>query len=311
MLYNNSMEFEYSGHKNKYINKIILAVVITILLLIIGYYTSNKYLYQNTAIDSAYDYAPNSLDYVVKDANADPDNDGIANWRENLLGTNPNSANSDPTNIKGNQNSNSTTTLNLTDEVAKSIYATANTLNMSKDTTTPTVMAVASAIADQALANKTIDIKEQSIVVISDNSREALKSYGNKLFGLIIVYYPKVNEGAVMDAFLKKEDVNVLKDLQPNVDSLNLMLSEIYKVKVPSEAFELHKQTLVNLISARDTEVSLMKSSSDSLSAMVAVKNLQAAGNKYTALIKEYKTFFDSKNVVFGAKDPGSIVNRQ
>ena len=311
------MEFEYSSQKNKYINKIILAVVITILLLIIGYYTSNKYLYQNTAVDTTYDYAPNSLDYVVKDANADPDNDGIANWRENLLGTNPNSANSDPTallnaqNIKQDQKSNSSTTLNLTDEVAKSIYATANTLNMSKDTTTPTVMAVASAIADQALANKTIDIKEQSIVVVSDNSREALKIYGNKLFGLIIVYYPKVNEGAVMDAFLKKEDANILKDLQPNVDSLNLMLSEIYKVKVPSEAFELHKQALISLISARDIEVSLMKANSDSLSAMVAVKNLQAGSKKYTALLKEYKTFFDSKNVVFGAKDPGSIVNRQ
>ncbi len=307
-MYNYNMEFEYSGQKNKYINKIILAIVISVLLLIIGYYTGNKYLYQNTTADTTYDYAPNSLDYIVKDANADPDNDGIANWRENLLGTNPNSANTGPVNTS--LSTESTTTLNLTDEVAKSIYTIANTLNTSKDTTTPTVMAVASAIADQALTSKSIDIKEQNIIVVSDNSREAIKDYANKLFGFIIVYYPKVNEAAVMDAFLKKEDANILKDLQPNVDSLNIMISGIYKIKVPSEAFELHKQVLISLIGARDTEVSLMKANSDSLSAMIAVKNLQSSGKKYNDLIKQYKTFFDNKNVVFGAKDPGSIVNR-
>ncbi len=311
---------------SNYKKKIIIAVVIVIVIFIIAYFSKNKYLYKNNNDNAnTFDYKTSNLDYVVANANDDADGDGLENWRENLLGSDPSSANG--INTQGNIDingaaiksgaggtagnaSSSISSNNLTDQVAISLYASANALRNSGDTSSSSMSAISSAIAEQAL-NKTItQIDETKIKIIADNSKESLKSYANSVFGYVIVYYPKVDESKVLDAYYKNNDKAILNDLLPNIKSLELMLSEIYKVKVPSDIYNLHKELIIYISSAIEIEKSLAKVDSDVLNAMIAFKQLRTMQKSNEDLIAKYKDFYNKKNIVFAARDAGNLINR-
>lgn len=302
------MELSVGDSKVNPIYKLILLAVILLLIIGCGYIVKNKYIYK-TDDTASYNYKVQDLSYVVEKASDDTDGDGMANWRENLLGTDPNSSNSSLAGVDSSASS-TISSDNLTEQVAISLYASANALRAAGNTSTPATMAMTSAIADQALAQKLPEADIKKIIVISDNSREALRVYGNSLLGNIIVFYPKVNESQVLNLYYTKGDKAVLKDMQVNVDSLELMLGELYKVKVPSAAYEIHLLTLNTILKAIEMEKSLIKADTDALPTMIAFKQWQGFTEVNKLIMGKYKDFFNSHNVVFGVHDAGSIINR-
>ena len=316
---NNFEEMNLPAHDYK--KKIIVAVVVIVAIVAVAYFSKSKYLYKNPKADevNVLDYKINNLDYIVSDANSDRDGDGLQKWRENLLGSDPLSSNNLNTNTNGasntrTNNNNATSSIsasNLTDQVAISLYASANALRNNGDTSTSSMAAVSSAIAAQALEKKAPTIDESKIKIVADNSKESLKAYANAVFGYVIVYYPKVDEAAVLNVYYKNNDKTVLADLGANVKLLEIMLSEIYKVPVPSDVYPIHKDLIAYIMSAIEIEKSLVKADTDVLNAMIAFKELRTMKASNDALIKKYKDFYDKKNVVFGAKDAGSILNNQ
>lgn len=316
---NNFEEMNLPAHDYK--KKIIVAVVVIVAIVAVAYFSKSKYLYKNPKADevNVLDYKINNLDYIVSDANSDRDGDGLQKWRENLLGSDPLSSNNLNTNTNGasntrTNNNNATSSIsasNLTDQVAISLYASANALRNNGDTSTSSMAAVSSAIAAQALEKKVPTIDESKIKIVADNSKESLKAYANAVFGYVIVYYPKVDEAAVLNVYYKNNDKTVLADLGANVKLLEIMLSEIYKVPVPSDVYPIHKDLIAYIMSAVEIEKSLVKADTDVLNAMIAFKELRTMKASNDALIKKYRDFYDKKNVVFGAKDAGSILNNQ
>lgn len=303
------MELSVGDSKVNPIYKLILVAVILLLIIGGGYIFKNKYIYKADDIAS-YNYKVQDLSYVVEKASDDTDGDGMANWRENLLGTDPNSSNSNAVGVYG-FSSSTISNDNLTEQVAISLYASANALRAAGDTSTPATMAMTSAIADQALVRNAPEADSKKIIIINNNSREALRVYGNSLLGYIIVYYPKVNESQVLNLYYKNGDKAVLKDMQVNVDSLELMLSELYKVKVPSAAYEIHLLTLNTILKAIQMEKSLIKADTDALPTMIAFKEWQGFTEVNKAIMSKYKDFFNAHNVVFGVHDAGNIINQQ
>lgn len=315
---NNFEEMNLPTHDYK--KKIIIAACIVVVIFIIAYFSKNKYLYKNPKADevNVLDYKINNLDYIVSDANSDRDGDGLQKWRENLLGSDPLSSNNLNTNTNGasntrTNNNNATSSIsasNLTDQVAISLYASANALRNNGDNSSSSMAAVSSAIASQALNKVAPVIDESKIKIVADNSKESLKAYANSVFGYVIVYYPKVDEAAVLNVYYKNNDKTVLADLGANVKLLDIMLSEIYKVKVPSDVYAIHKELIVYIMSAIEIEKSLVKADTDVLNAMIAFKELRTMKTSNETLIKKYKDFYDKKNIVFGAKEVGNIINK-
>ena len=322
---NNFEEMNLPAHDYK--KKIIVAVVVIAAIVAIAYFSKSKYLYKNPKADevNVLDYKVNNLDYIVSDANSDRDGDGLEKWRENLLGSDPLSSNNLNINesatktvydnkgiaIKASDTASGVSNSNLTDQVAISLYASANALRNNGDTSTSSMAAVSDAIASQALTKKTPTIDETKIKIVADNSKESLKAYANAVFGYVIVYYPKVDEAAVLNVYYKNNDKTVLVDLGANVKLLDIMLSEIYKVKVPSDVYPIHKDLITYIMSAIEIEKSLIKADTDVLNAMIAFKELRTMKTSNDALIKKYRDFYDKKNIVFGPKDAGSILNSQ
>lgn len=309
---NNFEELNLPIHDYK--KKIIVAIVVIIAIVAIAYFSKSKYLYKNPRADevNTLDYKTNNLDYIVSDANSDPDGDGLEKWRENLLGSDPLSSNNLNKNNTGNASGTASgiSSSNLTDQVAISLYASANALRNNGDTSTSSMAAVSSAIAAQALAKVAPIIDESKIKIVADNSKESLKAYANSVFGYVIIYYPKVDEAAVLDLYYKNNDKTVLADLGANVKLLEIMLSEIYKVPVPSDVYAIHKDLITYIISAIEVEKSLAKADTDVLNAMIAFKELRTMKSSNDALIKKYKDFYDKKNVVFAARDAGNLMNK-
>ncbi len=313
------IEFEAgSGHHSAYGKKILIAIILIAMIIIIAYFTNGKYIYKK---ENVYNYNAEDLSYIVTNANKDSNGDGIENWRANLLGADPlqnadNTHYNDVSNEKPKSLSQSTTSnkeRNLTEDAAINIYAAASEMRASGNTSTPAATAIGSAIATQAIdatKNKTINIDESKIVISNDNSRDALKVYGNKLMTAVIRLYPKVNEASVLDKYYKTNNINVLKDLQSNVDMLSLMMSEIYKINVPSSAYTIHIEVLSRISGAINVEKSLMRTDKDALAAMIALQELKSFDKIVPATLADLKAFFDKKNVYFISSEPGFIINK-
>ena len=298
-----------SSHNNTYIKKIILAIVLMSIIVIIMYFTNGKYIYKK---EEAYIYNSNDLSYIVDNANKDSNGDGIENWKTHLLGSNPLQNTQDVNNDTQN-NASTSKEKNLTNEVAINVYAAASEMRASGDTSTPTAVAIGSAIAAQTLDqnnNKQVNIDENKILISNDNSKAALKIYGNKLMAAIISFYPKVNEVRVLEKYYKNNDIKVLKDLQSNVDLLNFMLSEIYKIKVPSDAYNIHHEVLTRIAGAISVEQSLSRADKDALKAMIALQELRSFDKIVPSTLADIKAFFDKKNVYFISSEPGFIINK-
>lgn len=305
------MEFAWDGPKNNYKTKIIIAIITIILLTIVGYYTNNKYIFKNND-DLTSNYTPANLDYIVTDANDDQDGDGIENWKENLLGTDPNSAETQ-TNSGITVSDEVSSNTNLTIEAAKSIYTIANELRSADNLATDSIKAVTAALSQSIIdANNkpTTRVDDYQIKISPDNSRAALKAYGNSLFGYIIAFYPKVDEAQVLKKYFDTGDKTVLLDLKSNVDMLSEMLKGLYKIPVPSKAYNLHKEIMLSVAEAIDMENGLMKADSDSLTSSMALSKLKSYKDTNVRLLAESKKFFDTNNIVFGAREPGSILNQ-
>ena len=301
------IEFEAGGaHHYSYIKKILLAAILVLIILVIVYFTHNKYTYQK---EEAYNYTARDIGYIVADANKDSNGDGIENWKSNLLGADPSSIISNPNLIYA--SSTTKKDVGLTDEVAINVYAAANELRSKGDTSIPTTNAVGAAIAANALdKNKVIKIDESKIIINNDNSKVALRAYGNNLMSAIITYYPKVHEGGVLQAYYKTNDVNVLKDLQSNIDMLDLMLNQIYKIKVPSDAYNIHREILTRIVGAKAVEQSLMHTDKDALSAMIALQELKGFDKITANTLSDLKSFFDQKGIYFISNEPAFIINK-
>ncbi|MEK7463754.1 MAG: thrombospondin type 3 repeat-containing protein [Patescibacteria group bacterium] len=212
--------------------------------------------YRNKNAENVY-VAPevvNSIDRSAQDL--DTDGDGMKDWEEILIGTNP----KDPKS-KENRTPSASIIKDLTQKTAEKIepidalsreffarYMELRQLGISGDK-----------YNQQDLIQKTIDsipptqakpylISE--IKIKTDSSKEAVKQYGNEMTAVFKKYVVgSRNEGLIVKDALQKGNPDILKELDPVIESYKNIVNGLLKIETPKSMEVLHLD-LVNAINS-------------------------------------------------------------
>lgn len=199
------------------------------------------------------------------------------------------------------------TTSNLTVGLARDVMTLGVLSNKDSTINTDTYM---SAMIDTAAQNITIKDVGQ-INVSNDNSRAALKEYGNNaavVFGMFFGNEQK--ELKDLQNYINTNNasnLNNIKSLQKQIQSL---CASFKTVAAPKNIATLHRTLLEQCFYYNDILTAFTKVDSDPSSSLVAVGQYQGMINNQTELLSKMRDFFDSNNVVFGVSDYGRIFNK-
>lgn len=199
------------------------------------------------------------------------------------------------------------TTSNLTTILARDTMAIGVLSNKNTDVNADLYM---SALVDSA--SQQITVKDVGQINVSnDNSRAALKEYGNNaavVFGMFFGNEQK--ELKDLQNYINTNNasnLNNIKSLQKQIQSL---CTSFKTVAAPKNIATLHRTLLEQCFYYNDILTAFTKVDSDPSSSLVAVGQYQGMINNQTELLNKMRDFFDSNNVVFGVSDYGRIFNK-
>ncbi|MEI8174501.1 MAG: thrombospondin type 3 repeat-containing protein [bacterium] len=244
--------------KNKRIFLIIFAVLVLVALFVVKKYQSgdwNKQIYQNTNEESGLTYENVTVGDLV---NQDTDGDGIPDWQESLYGLDPTKKETTPgipdssvVSKQSAQNGATTSTkdtipvaenLTQTEKFSRELFATvaAASQNGAMDQTT----------IDQLGATLAEKIKNPSIrkvfllsdiKIISDDTPQAIKEYGNTAGDILKRYPIKTGVLPILQKFMGDEtNFAILLELNPITNQMNKIIEELIKMNVPQSISLLH-----------------------------------------------------------------------
>jgi hypothetical protein len=147
--------------------------------------------------------------------------------------------------------------------------------------------------------------------VSTDNSQAALKKYGNAVgqamiknsplsgISALIVEETAVNSGSEQD----------LSGLATIVTSSSELVKELLDIPVPSSAVAIHLAILNDVSASLNSVQGMQQLFNDPVVALAALKAYETTLPALSTDIHTLSVFFQSKNVLFGTTDPGSVLS--
>lgn len=287
------------NYKIKNIIFILIAILIVIGAFVFAEYrnikTKNTYVAQEN-VDISSEYTSSEIDN---------DNDGLKDWEEILLGTNPNDPKS-----KGEFSKDSSTEkttekrapLTSTELLSRDFFARymeLRQLGISNDKES-----VDEAI-NQSVGNivGSIQAKTYTIADIStkeDISKGSIEQYGSTVENILTKNAIKSrNEMIILKDALDKEDYKILAELDPIINGYKNMLNQLLKVDAPVSVSTLHLDLINSLSGLIFVSESFKKVENDPVAGIQGTANYfryaELFSNSYTGIIS-YLTFIGIKN---------------
>ncbi len=263
----------------------------------------------------------------------DSDTDGLKDWEEVLLGTDPHNPDTDKDGtsdgkevtlernplIKGPNDSAKATAstgvttkenLTETDKLARDFFARYMELRqvgLSKDKLSQQEL-VGTVLKNGIVMAKPKTYTDRDIIVIEDISTDAVKRYGNDV-GLIFNKYPTTGRDApiVAKESLTKEDPDILKELDPDIKAFRNIIRDLLKVKTPRSISVLH----TNLIGAMEKFLfvyeSLRNGGVDALKSLQGASMHLEAGKSLIDSLQALKNNLVSLNITYSSNEPGML----
>ncbi len=274
-----------------------------------------------------------SIDPELKDR--DTDGDGLKDWEEILLGTNiknkdtDGDGTSDGAEVKAGRNplikapndkidassSSKTETqkekLTSTDILARDFFAKYMELKqvgLSEDKQSQEEM-ISQVLKGGLVIEKPKDYTFSSIKIITDNSKEASKKYGNDTGVIFQRYIIKDSRGEMViekDA-LDKEDFTILKELDPIIISYKNMLSALLKTNVPEKMSSIHLDIINSLNGLIFADESLKKLELDPVSGVQGTANYLESTKKLNMAFNNLKNFLNNQGITYTKDEAGSF----
>lgn len=292
------------------ITKNVIFIVVAILL-VGGSFAFAEY--RNKQAENIY-VAPEIVSSTDKAAqDVDTDGDGLKDWEEVLIGTNP----MDPKS-KENKASSSPLVKDITktakelepiDVVSREFFARYMELRQ---------IGLSSDQASQKeLVEKTVngikfntakEYTSKEILVRADNSKDSIKKYGNDIALVFKTYAVQSrNEGVIAKDALQKKDPEILKELDPVIESYKNIVNGILKVESPQITSSMHLELLNGMNSALFVVQSLRKSGVDPIVGLQAASQYLPAGNKVLDAMKAIQSYLMYLGITYSASEPGVI----
>lgn len=263
-----------------------------------------------------------SPDLLVQNVNDDSDHDGIPNWKESLMGTNP--MVKDATKVKVTEAPKSPEEKkalarlddpkNLTSQFIKNTVGLSTYLDKQGVTDEAELKQISNNIGDETAKIAEVRTYASKDLNISNNeSLESLKLYGNKMaLGLINMFFVVDPTNGITDLqeYQKNNDASKLKKYEIKVNYLNELINAMTKTPVPASAVETHLYVLNTYEIYRVVLLGFSESANDPMRGMLSAKSYPDAYYNITQCAVAFATYFSKKSVVFGPNESASIFTK-
>lgn len=265
--------------------------------------------------------------------NIDSDSDGLKDWEEVLLGTNPDKADTDGDGtsdgkeattgrnplVKGPNDKAAATTdatastqnLTATDKLARDFFAKYMELNqvgLANDKSSQLNL-ISEVIQKGIVLEKPKVYGQKDILIKVDSSPAAIRAYANEVGAIFVTFSnPQFrNETVITKESIEQEDPEILKELDPIILSYKNILNGLMKVSAPLSISSTHL-ALVNSISALYFSAqALRKTDSDTIASLSGTSVWLSGATALNKSFNNLKAVFDANNIVFGEGEAGKF----
>lgn len=284
-----------------YTHSKVVAVFIICLSLVVS-----VFLFKDKKVLPKENTIPISVD-VASDSNLDSDGDGLKDWEEVLLGTNPNLKDTDGNGIDDgkekletfafkNKTTNEETpkSTTLTEDIAQTFLI--NYLDQKKQNPQLTEEQIAT-IANTSTQNvtffRTPDFEIKDIKISKNQTKDQYSKELNIAFSSGIIK-KQDTEMQIIEKALINNDKNELKKLDPIINSYQQVINETLKVAVPEDNVGLHLVYLNNLKSVKEDIEGMKNILDDPASAYVYLNSYQLNIKKLFVVMSKLVQYFNS-----------------
>ena len=269
--------------------------------------------YRNKQAENIY-VAPEITSLIDRSAqDLDTDGDGMKDWEEILVGTDPKDAKS-----KGSGSSSSSLVKDVTktpaeklepiDQVSREFFARymeLRQLGISSDK-----------LNQQDLVNKTIAsipsseakaYTSKEILVKTDISKEAVKQYGNEMASVFKKYViSSRNEGIIVKDAVQKGNPEILRELDPVIESYKNIVNGLLKIQAPMSMETLHLD-LVNSINSVLFMMKLFRNTmADPLSGVQAASQYLIVQENFFDSLRAIQSYLTYLGITYQTSEPAS-----
>jgi hypothetical protein len=266
--------------------------------------------------------------------NKDSDGDGLKDWEEGLLGTDPHKADTDGDGtsdgkevalgrnplVKGPNDKASETAKNglaakenltPTDQLSRDFFARYMVLNQAGLADDPDSQAnlIGEVLKDGVVLQKPKVYTAADIKITPDNSVQGIRAYGNLVGGIFASNYnPKTrNELVIAKESVDQEDPAILKEIDPIIVSYKNILTGLLKTPTPASQSETHLMMVNGMSTALFSAESLRKIDKDTLSGIQGSSVWLGAAQTLNKALNSLKTVFAANGISYSPGEGGSF----
>ena len=263
---------------------------------------------------------------------ADKDGDGLKDWEENLIGTDPNNKDTDMDGTSDGQEvaegrdpltrgpndkvsgaSNIATpsaSSTATDIFARQVFSKyAASKNNGETLGDSDLQSLINAALTAPTDEKSRFYTEKDFTVSSNSSLTALKEYGNAM-GAVMSRHPSKNtegELVIFERALRTEQESELAKLEPIINTYQAILDDMLTVRVPKDAVGIHLDVLNGLSRVLGNIKGMKKTLQDPVVGMQAFSQYPKSIEMMVDAFNASADFLSSKGVSFSSKESGTI----
>ncbi len=274
-------------------------LIIAAILLIGGAFLFNKYRNERTkalyvANENKSSVSISNVD-LSSSSEEDSDNDGSKDWEEILVGTDPKNPKDKPSSSKSVAtadltNKSSQEKLDPMDLVSREFFARYMELRQSgtsKDKQNQE--SLAQRTAGNIVLSQPGKYELKDIITKPENDVESIKQYGKDI---TLIFQKNAvsarNEAVITKEAFESEDFEILKEIDPSIESYKKIVNSLLKLRVPKAVETLH----LDLINSMNGSLFVAKSFRNS--GTNPVEGIQAI--QYYPVIQ--RSFYDSINAI-------------
>ena len=314
------------GRKNIFL--ILLAVAIVILAFVVAEFKNTqdqKVVYENVLSTTT------SLAYEeIKEL--DTDEGGLKDWEEVLLGTDSKKADTDGDGtpdgkevslnrnplVKGPKDTAATNSTSIkredlspTDLFARDFFARYMELKqagLSEDKYSQQEL-IGQVLKSGVVIGIPKTYSKKDISVITATEKDAVKKYGNNIGGIFKRNSNPAfrNEVFIAKESLEKEDPEILKELDPIINSYKKIINELLKVYTPESLSNTHLELINNMSSLLFSAEYMKKIDTDALSGLQGITRYVDTVKALSANFNSIKNSFDISGITFSPSEDGSF----
>ncbi len=268
--------------------------------------------------------------------NIDTDTDGLKDWEEVLLGTDPDKSDTDGDGtadgkeavagrnplVKGPNDSQKETAKNgipnekltQTDILSRDFFARYMELNqtgLSGDAQSQSEL-IGQVLKNGIVLSSPKVYTQKDMVISADESTAAIRKYGNEV-GAIFKKNKnsRRDETVIANDSLEKEDPEILKEIDPIISTYKSILQSLLNTPTPQVMISMHTDLINSVSRFLFVAESLRQTDVDALKGLQGASGYMAAGESFFNALRALTTYFSSVGISYTQNEGGGMFTAQ